>query len=266
MADNMKYWDALRTPPKDALKKITGGRLSGMTDISPQWRYKAMTELFGPCGIGWKYEIANTWTQVGSNDQLMVFASVAVYIKHEGEWSDPVHGIGGSMLITQESKGLHTSDEGYKMAVTDALSVALKMLGVGADIYMGVQDGKYGKPVTDAPKTGTIGKVEAGPDKEKEELIAKIGKICIQIADGDKSQAGGVLHDLTHWEDNGEVKREGVRSARDLKAPKFTIAALRTIYGKAKKALETWESAHGPVESADGDGSTYDPETGEYTF
>ena len=26
-------WDAVRTPPPDALKKIKGGRLSGMTDI-----------------------------------------------------------------------------------------------------------------------------------------------------------------------------------------------------------------------------------------
>ncbi len=53
---SLKYWDKLRQPPKEALKKITGGRLKGMTDISPIWRIKAVTEVFGPCGIGWKFK------------------------------------------------------------------------------------------------------------------------------------------------------------------------------------------------------------------
>ena len=51
------------------------------------------------------------------------------------------------MLIAKEKAGLYTSDEAYKMAVTDALSVALKALGVAADIYLGNFDGsKYKTP------------------------------------------------------------------------------------------------------------------------
>jgi len=45
------------------------------------------------------------------------------------------------MLVENESKGPHTSDEAYKMALTDALSVAMKALGVAADIYLGMWDG-----------------------------------------------------------------------------------------------------------------------------
>ena len=41
------------------------------------------------------------------------------------------------MLVTKERDGLRTNDEGFKMATTDALSVAMKMLGVAADIYAG---------------------------------------------------------------------------------------------------------------------------------
>jgi len=53
------------------------------------------------------------------------------------------------MLVTKESKGLHSSDEGFKMAVTDALSTAMKLLGVGADIYSGMWDGtKYKENLT----------------------------------------------------------------------------------------------------------------------
>ena len=39
------------------------------------------------------------------------------------------------MFVANETKGLYTSDEAYKMALTDALSVACKALGMGADVY-----------------------------------------------------------------------------------------------------------------------------------
>jgi len=143
MEENMKIWNALKTPPASALKPIGGGRLKGMTDISPQWRYQIMTEQFGMCGVGWKYEIWRTWSEVGSNEQKFAFAEIRLFIKKYGEWSDGIPGVGGSMLVAKEEKGLHSSDEGYKMAITDALSVAMKMIGVAADIYMGLSDSKY---------------------------------------------------------------------------------------------------------------------------
>ena len=44
--DNKEIWNKVARPPKTALKQIKGGRLSGMTDISPQWRYEVLTEQF----------------------------------------------------------------------------------------------------------------------------------------------------------------------------------------------------------------------------
>lgn len=146
--DNMKIWTALKRPPETALKKITGGRLSGMTDIKPQWRYEAMTELFGPVGVGWKYEIKDLWIESGAGDIRVANALISLYYMHEDKWSEAVPGVGGSMLVAKESAGPHTSDECYKMAITDALSVAMKFIGVAADIYSGLWDGsKYLEPV-----------------------------------------------------------------------------------------------------------------------
>jgi hypothetical protein len=113
-----------------------------MTDIKPQWRILVMTENFGPVGIGWKYTIEKLWTERTDDAHVCAFALINLSIKHDGEWSAPIPGIGGSMLLVQETKGTHTSDEAYKMAVTDALSVAMKALGVGADVYMGYSDSK----------------------------------------------------------------------------------------------------------------------------
>lgn len=154
MTDNTKLWDALNRPPATALKKITGGRLKGMTDINPQWRYRALTEQLGPCGIGWKYTIDELWTVPGSADQVCAFARISLFVKYGEQWSEAVPGVGGSMLITKESGGLHTSDEAFKMAITDALSTACKMLGVAGDIYMGLWDGtKYAGGQEPAPDT-----------------------------------------------------------------------------------------------------------------
>ena len=63
-------WEALAHPRAEALKTIGGGRLKGMTDVNPQWRYKAMTEAYGPCGIGWKYEVDKLWNEQMPDGQM----------------------------------------------------------------------------------------------------------------------------------------------------------------------------------------------------
>lgn len=151
---NLSIWNALSKPPAEHLKKITGGRISGMTDIKPQWRLQAMTERFGPCGVGWKYTIDKLWTEAGSEGQIAAFALISLFYREPGstEWSASIPGIGGSMLVEKEKKGPYTSDECYKMAVTDALSVAMKALGVAADVYLGNWDGsKWRNPAPDQP-------------------------------------------------------------------------------------------------------------------
>jgi hypothetical protein len=146
---NMNYWNKMKQPPVAALKKISGGRLSGMTDIKPQWRTQIMTEVFGPCGIGWKYEVKKLWTHPGTDEQVFAFADIDLWFKHEGEWSEAIPGHGGSMLVAKEKGGLHSSDEAFKMAITDALSTAMKAIGVAADVYLGNWDGsKYTDIVT----------------------------------------------------------------------------------------------------------------------
>jgi hypothetical protein len=147
--DNMKLWNAVKQPPATALKAIGGGRLKGMTDIKPQWRYLAMTEQYGICGIGWKYTVEKLWMEQGSGDQIAAFANILLYIKEDGVWSEGIPGNGGSMFVAKETNGLHTSDEAYKMAITDAMSTAMKLLGFAADVYMG---GWTGSKYKDEPK------------------------------------------------------------------------------------------------------------------
>ncbi len=143
MTDNLRIYEAARTVPASATKEIAGGRLKGMTDINPMWRIKTLTEQFGPCGFGWKYEIIEKRLENGANGEIAAFVDINLYIKVNGEWSDPIPGTGGSAFVAKERNGLYTNDECFKMAMTDALSVACKSLGFGADVYWEADRTKY---------------------------------------------------------------------------------------------------------------------------
>lgn len=132
---NMELYDKVRAVPKEAQKTIAAGRLKGMTDINPMWRIQKLTETFGPCGIGWKYTIQRQWMEQGANNEVAAFMDILLYYKWGGEWSEGIPGTGGSSFVAKERNGMYTSDECYKMALTDAISVAAKAIGMGADIY-----------------------------------------------------------------------------------------------------------------------------------
>lgn len=145
--ENLEIYNKVKSVPKDAQKEIFGGRLKGMTDIKPQWRIQKMTEIFGVCGIGWKFEIIDIkYSEKDEKKQQSCFVRINLYIKVDNKWSDAIPGVGGSSFITLEKNGLYLSDECEKMALTDALSVAMKMIGVGADVYMG-HGSKYSPPI-----------------------------------------------------------------------------------------------------------------------
>ena len=162
--ENLRFYEQLRKVPKEALKQIKGGRLSGMSDINPLFRIKAMTAAFGPCGIGWKYEITKQWHEKFEFEattfevvngvstakpvqrvEIKAFCNINLFVKVDGEWSDAIPGLGGSTVMTYEKNGYYVSDEADKMALTDAMGVAMKSLGVAADVYWekGQFDSKY---------------------------------------------------------------------------------------------------------------------------
>lgn len=177
MADNMQHYDNLKTVPKDALREITFGKLKGKSDISPQWRYEAMTKEFGPCGIGWKFEIADSFTKDLADGQTLLFVKINLYTKTGETWSEPIPGFGGDFLIVKDKNGIHGNDEAYKMATTDALGTAMKLLGVAADVYRGLVDSKYGRPKEDPPKQTKPAPQEkkaAVPVDDKKQLLIKL--------------------------------------------------------------------------------------------
>lgn len=168
---NMDIYNAVSAVPDSAQKRITGGRLNGMTDINPMWRIRELTELFGPCGIGWKYKIVREWLETAVTGEVGAFVDIELQyrITPDAEWSEPIPGTGGSKFVAAEKgNNLRASDECYKMALTDAISVACKALGFGADIYWEAGRTKYNA---------------APPEQDEEYTCAQCGKT---IRDGKK--------------------------------------------------------------------------------
>lgn len=173
---NMFIYESGRKVPLEACKSFNNGRFSG-TDINPMWRIKKLTELFGPAGIGWYYEVLSERSERLNDDTVIAVVDLNLYIKVDGEWSKPIFGTGGNQLVSKTKTGTSTSDEGYKMALTDALSVACKALGIGADVYFDKDKTKYtahaepaASPVTCPPRMATEEQIRIITEKASEEV------------------------------------------------------------------------------------------------
>ena len=185
--ENLKIYEQVRAVPQEATKAITGGRLKGMTDINPMWRIKKLTEIFGPVGVGWKPVITRKEIAEGADGVKCAFVDIDLYVKYDGkEWSEPIPGTGGSSFVSKENGGLYTSDECFKMAYTDALSVACKAIGIGADVYW-----KEDKTKFDDKNNEGSAKKQTPKMSAREILIYTLQKMGKDVA------AYGLEHKLT---------------------------------------------------------------------
>ena len=205
--DKMELYNKARTVPQEAKKPIKAGRLSGMTDINPMWRIQRLTEMFGPCGIGWWYEITKkdiVYDEL-TNSKAAFVDVLLWYINPEtGGMSQGIPGTGGSSFVAQERNGPYLSDECYKMALTDALSVACKAIGIGADVYWEAGRTKYNPGTNNASTApqnapavqakmaakGTIDYInEISDDKQKAQLRKRFGDALERMTQDDSQKA-----------------------------------------------------------------------------
>ena len=191
---NLDIYNKAASVPENAKKPISAGRLKGMTDINPMWRIKMLTELFGMCGVGWKYVITEKRIVEGADGAVCAFVDIDLFVKNGDEWSEAIQGTGGSQLVSIERNGKYTNDECFKMALTDALSVACKALGFGADVYWADGRTKYSgndtggegeKPKQEGEKPKQEGEKpkQQKPKKEtpRDRLIAKLKEKGIDV-------------------------------------------------------------------------------------
>lgn len=140
MNEKTALWDRLgKTDPAHTKGFQRAGGFKG-TAIKPMWSFRRMTEEYGPCGVGWGINEPKFQT-VETNDETLVYCTVSVW---HGDRANIVFGVGGDKAMAKFASGVRTDDEAFKKAFTDAVTNALKLIGVGADVHMGrFDDNKY---------------------------------------------------------------------------------------------------------------------------
>lgn len=192
----MTIYNAVRSVPKEAQKDFDNGRFKG-TDIKPMWRIKVLTEQFGPAGFGWYIDNVAFEDKVVAGETLTI-CQLDLFVKVGDEWSRPIHGVGGNRTSTKTASGnIMISDEAEKMSYTDAISVACKALGIGADVYYQADRTKYTAASVDAPeKAGKAAKKEAPAPAPAPATGAKVctkemyDKYVEMEANGEKLKSG----------------------------------------------------------------------------
>lgn len=126
---NLDLWNKLCTTPPEVTSPYTSVNGVELTAVDPIYRAKKMTEVFGPAGMGWGWEVVREW-DMECGGYRYVYAKVQVwYLDSDSTLRYVGPQIGGSPCTDPA--------EAFKSAVTDGIGKCLSMLGLAADVYSG---------------------------------------------------------------------------------------------------------------------------------
>jgi len=180
MKKNMEIWNALNKTNPEFTTKFNKFGGKELTTIDAHYQIQMMTDLFGPVGKGWKYNVEYKY-QDG-----LVFAEVCVQYYQDHKWYEygPVCSV---QNLSKKNGGL--DDEAPKKAMTDAMTKAFSHLGMSADVFLGkFDDNKYvedlkkefATKVIEIPKKKQNGKKNIKLDMDQfniNQIKAEINKI-----------------------------------------------------------------------------------------
>lgn len=231
--NNLDLWERLgKTDPSHTKGFTRGGGFKG-TAIKPMWSYKRMTEEFGPCGTGWGIGEPSFQVVPGDNREVLVYCTASIWY---GEDRKIVYGVGGDKIVTHikantqynRPERWENDDEAFKKAFTDAITNALKMIGVGADVHMGMfDDSKYVNTMREEfsepklePKKTSAAEMKRGLEAIEQDLLD-----CPTIEEVNKcAKIWASIMERDGWS----------KDYRDIAIPKF--AARRELIQSQEKA------------------------------
>ena len=171
---NLELFNRVKKVPENYTKPYKSDFGKELTEISPMWRLEKLTELFGPAGQGFYIELDKQDTITVEQETFAVVVAKLYYRLDNKTWSKPVVGTGTSLLFLIDPKGKRRpNSDAFKMAYTDAVSNACKLLGMGADIYNSGY-GEYHKAKAEQEQAAVQEKVEK---EEKETQQAPVATL-----------------------------------------------------------------------------------------
>ncbi len=168
---NLKIWNKVQeTDPK----YTKPDNYSGFTSINGVYLIKKATEIFGPMGIGWGFDILDerydegipfAVKDVGPVMSKSHTLKIELWYK-QGEEIGKVINFGHTKYIYKTKNGYMIDEEAPKKSLTDAIKKCLSMLGFASDIFMGqFEDSEYVEELTRKSQ------IEHADDKDSERLL-----------------------------------------------------------------------------------------------
>lgn len=137
--ENLWLWDRVKNTDPEYTKPYNNGSFKG-TDVDIVYNIARATELMGPVGIGWGWEVLDEQVHTDeAAETSWVTIKIGAWIKDkDGNRSEPVIHYGSADYATSTNKGYRrVNKEAHKMAMTNALGKVMSMWGFSADVYMG---------------------------------------------------------------------------------------------------------------------------------
>lgn len=228
--ETMELWDAVRTPSSERVKHVTFGRK--FHSISTQECVRLITEALGPCGDRWGFDVVHfefkdihtrRWDEkaqeVRDQTRPYVVVGVTVWSKVRADVFGPLYG----MNEVVSAKGV-IDEDAPKKAVSDALKKGLSMLGVAADVFLGLwDDDKY---VAEVKK----GEQENGGNRSDQ----MASQVALSEKDRDKMQAA-----ILFWSKLGDQQDAMIRKAfshwKVDGIPNLSDVRLRNLFDRLEK-------------------------------
>lgn len=144
---NMNIWTQAKKTDPSATKANTSGGFKS-TSINGYWMIQKATEIWGPVGSAWGYEILEERFDEGAPildketgvplcKTVMHTIKLGVFYPNS---TKPVIQFGHTPYIYQSKYGPITDTEAPKKSLMDALKKCLSMLGFSADVFQGEFD------------------------------------------------------------------------------------------------------------------------------
>lgn len=164
-SNNLHIWKRVQRTDPRFTKPLEGVGFAG-TSINSNYMIMRATEIFGPIGEGWSYEVIEEKLVLGNPITERVFdennKQIGVRFLRDGDGSlkyEENHSIkikfwyitekgkkaefesyGATPYRYMTTRGMKSDPEAIKKSLTDAIKKALSMLGFSSDVFMGMHD------------------------------------------------------------------------------------------------------------------------------
>jgi hypothetical protein len=169
MTDNLSIWNRFADIDPKHTKPITGKSYKG-TSPNPQYIIQCLTEMFGPVGKGFGWEVLHEgFTPLG--EEILHWCRIRFWHGARDNWFESY---GQTKALMKTRNGMMSDEDAPKKSLTDAIVKAASHIGIAANIFLGRwDDQKYvsdlnsefrekegGRPANDKGQNGPVSAAE----------------------------------------------------------------------------------------------------------